>query len=86
MLKSKKHFNKETTIAKLNVVSPSGRRSSYASTGFVEEELAHYPMDDITESKVCKLVMPTLNITTTVVMGQVDQCVEGALFNDLPIP
>ena len=30
--------------------------------------------------------MPTMKITITVAMGQVDQCVEGALFNDLPIP
>ena len=43
-------------------------------------------MDNITKSKVCKLVVPTMNITITVAMGQVDQCVEGALLNDLPIP
>ena len=69
-----------------NVVSPDGRWSSCASAGFVEEESTRYPVDDITESKVCKLVVPTLNITTMVAMGHVDQCMEGALFNDLPIP
>ena len=71
---------------KENVVSPGGRWSSCVSMGFVEEESTHYPMDDITKSKVCKLVVSTLNITITVAMGQVDQCVEGALLNDLPIP
>ena len=52
-----------------NVVSPGGRRSSCASAGFGEEELARFPVDDITESKVCKLVVPTMNITITVAMG-----------------
>ena len=60
--------------------------SSCASTGLPGEASIRHPMDDITESTPCKLVVPVLGVPTTVARGLAEQWVEGTLFNGSTIP
>jgi hypothetical protein len=66
--------------------SPGGLRSSCASTTAIENDDNCYPIDDLEESKECRLVMPVLGILRIVAYGLARPFVEGTLFNSHPIP
>jgi hypothetical protein len=66
--------------------SPGEQRSSCASTTAIENDDNCYPIDDLEESKECRLVTPVLGIPRTVVYGLTRPFVEGTLFNSHPIP
>jgi hypothetical protein len=66
--------------------SPGGRRSNYASTAAIENDDNQYPIDDLLESKECRLVTPVLGIPRIVAYGLARPFVEGTLFNSHPIP
>jgi hypothetical protein len=52
----------------------------------IENDENRYPIDDLEESKQCRLVMPILGILRTVAYGLARPLVEGTLFNSHPIP
>jgi hypothetical protein len=66
--------------------SPGGHRSSCASTTAIENDDNRYPIDDLEESKDCKLVTPVLGILKIVDYGLARPFIEGTLFNSHPIP
>jgi hypothetical protein len=66
--------------------SPGGHRSSCAFATAIENDDNHYPIDDLEESKECRLIMPVLGIPRTVAYGLARPFIEGTLFNSHPIP
>jgi hypothetical protein len=65
--------------------NPSGHRSSCASATTIENDDNRYPIDDLEESKECRLVAPVLGIPRIVEYGLVRPFVEGTLFISHPI-
>jgi hypothetical protein len=66
--------------------NPSGHHSSCVSTTAIENDDDRYPIDDLEESKECRLVTPILGIPRIVVYGLAGPFIEGTLFNSHPIP
>jgi hypothetical protein len=66
--------------------NPGGHHSNCASATAIENDDNRYPIDDLEESKECRLVTPVLGIPRTVEYGLVRPLVEGTLFNSHPIP
>ncbi len=66
--------------------NPGGHRSSCASATAIKNDDNRYPIDDLEESKECRLVTPVLGIPRTVAYGLARPFVEGTLFNSHPIP
>jgi hypothetical protein len=66
--------------------SPGGHRSSCASTTAIENDDNRNPIDDLDESKDCRLVTPVLGIPRTVAHDLARPFVKGTLFNSHPIP
>jgi hypothetical protein len=66
--------------------NPGGHRSSCASATAIENDDNHYPIDDLEESKECRLVTPVLGIPRTVAYGLAGPFIEGTLFNSQTIP
>jgi hypothetical protein len=66
--------------------SPRGHHSSCASATPIENDDNRYPIDDLEESKDCRLVTPVLGIPRTMAYGLTKPFVEGTLFNSHPIP
>jgi hypothetical protein len=66
--------------------NPSGHYSSYTSTTAIKNDDNCYPIDDLEESKECKLVTPILGILRIVAYGLIRPFIEGTLFNSHPIP
>jgi hypothetical protein len=66
--------------------SPSGHHCSCASATAIENDDNLYPIDDLEESKECRLVTLILGIPRTVAYGLARPLVEGTLFNFDPIP
>jgi hypothetical protein len=62
-----------------------GHHSSCASATAIEKDHNCNPIDDVEESKQCRLVMPVLGIPRTVAYGLARPFVEGTLFNSHPI-
>jgi hypothetical protein len=65
--------------------NPGGHCSNCSSTTAIENDDNRYPIDDLEESKECRLVMPVLGISRIVEYGLARPFVEGTLFNSLPI-
>jgi hypothetical protein len=65
---------------------PGGHRSSCASATAIENGDNRYPIDDLEESKECRLVTPVLGIPKTAAYGLARPFVERTLFNSHPIP
>jgi hypothetical protein len=61
--------------------SPGGHRTSCASATAIENDENRYLIDDLDESKECRLVTPILGIPRTVAYGLARPLVEGTLFN-----
>jgi hypothetical protein len=66
--------------------NPGGHRSSCASVTAIKNDDNRYPIDDMEESKECRLVTPVLGITRTVVYGLARPFIQLTLFNSHPIP
>jgi hypothetical protein len=66
--------------------NPGGHHSSCASATAIENNENRYPINDLEESKECRLVTPVLGIPRTVAYGLASHLVEGTLFNSHPIP
>jgi hypothetical protein len=66
--------------------NPGGHRSSCASTTAIENNENRYLIDDLEESKECRLVTSVLDIPRIVAYGLARPLVEGTLFNSHPIP
>jgi hypothetical protein len=66
--------------------SPGEHRSSCASATAIENDENSYPIDDMEESKQCRLVMPVLGISRTVTYGLARPLIEETIFNSHPIP
>jgi hypothetical protein len=66
--------------------SPGGHCSSCASVIAMENDDNHYPIDDLVESKECRLVTPVLGIPRIVAYGLARPFIEETLFNSHPIP
>jgi hypothetical protein len=66
--------------------NPDEHRSSCASTTITENDDNPYPIDDLEESKECRLVTPVLGIPITMVYGLARPFIEGTLFNSHPMP
>jgi hypothetical protein len=49
--------------------NPGGHRSNCASATAIENNDNRYPIDDLEESKECRLVMPILGIPRRVAYG-----------------
>jgi hypothetical protein len=81
----KKQLFAEQGIA-LVLHSPDGHRSSCASASAIENDDNHYSIDDLEESKYCRLVTSVLGIPRTLAYGLDRPFVEGTLFNSHPIP
>jgi hypothetical protein len=65
---------------------PGGHCSSCVSTTIIENDENRYPIDDLEESKQCRLVTHVLGIPRTVAYGLARPLIEGTLFNSHPIP
>jgi hypothetical protein len=63
-----------------------GHHSSCTSATAIENVDNYYPIEDLEESKECRLVMPVLDIPRIVAYGLANNLVEGTLFNSHPIP
>jgi hypothetical protein len=70
----------------LVLYNPGGHHSICASATAIENDDNHYPIDDLEESKECRLVMPMLGIPRIVAYGLAKPFIEEALFNSHPIP
>jgi hypothetical protein len=66
--------------------SPGAHRSSCTSATAIENDDNRYPIEDLEESKECRLVTSVLGIPRTVAYGLASPLVEGTLFNSHPIP
>jgi hypothetical protein len=66
--------------------SPGRHRSSCASATAIENNDNRYPIDDLEESKDCRLVTPILGISKTVAYGLARPFIEWTLFNSHLIP
>jgi hypothetical protein len=66
--------------------NPGGHRSSCAFATAIENDKNHYSIDDLEESKECRLVTPILGIPRTVAYELARPLVEGTIFNSHPIP
>jgi hypothetical protein len=66
--------------------NPGGHRSSCASVTAIENDDNRYPIDDLVESKECRLITPVLGIPRIVAYGLARPFVEGTLFYSHPIP
>jgi hypothetical protein len=66
--------------------NPSGHRSSFVSATAIENDDNHYLIDDLMESKECKLVMSILGIPRIVAYVLARPFIEGTIFNSHPIP
>jgi hypothetical protein len=66
--------------------SPGRHHSSCASSTAIENDGNHYLIDDLEESKECRLLTPVLGIPRTMVYGLARPFIEGTLFNSHPIP
>jgi hypothetical protein len=66
--------------------SPCGHRRSCTSATAIENDDNRYPIDDLEESKECRLVTPVLGIPRTMAYGLARPFIEGTLFNSQPIP
>jgi hypothetical protein len=66
--------------------SPSGHHNSCASAIAIENDENCYPIDDLEESKECRLVTLVLGFPRTVAYGLAEPLDEGTLFNSHPIP
>jgi hypothetical protein len=60
---------------------PFGHHSSCASATAIENDENRYPIDDLEESKECRLVTPILGIPRILAYGMVKPLVERTLFN-----
>jgi hypothetical protein len=65
--------------------NPGGHHSSCASTTAIENDDNCYPIDELEESKECRLVTALLGVPRIVAYGLVRPFVEGTLFNSHPI-
>jgi hypothetical protein len=65
--------------------NPAGHRSSCASATAIESDDNHYPIDDLEESKECRLITHVLGIPRTMAYGLARPFVEETLFNSHPI-
>jgi hypothetical protein len=65
--------------------SPGGHRSSCVSTTAIENDDNRYPIDDLEESKECRLITAILGIPITVAYGLAKCFVAASLFNSLTI-
>jgi hypothetical protein len=70
----------------LVLYNPGGHHSSCASATAIENDDNRYPIDDLEESKECRIITPILGIPRIVAYGLVRPFVEGTLFNSHPIP
>jgi hypothetical protein len=68
------------------VLHSRGHRSSCASATAIENDDNRYPIDDLEESKECRLVTSVLGIPRTMAYGLARPFVEGTFFNSHPIP
>jgi hypothetical protein len=59
--------------------SPGGHHSSCTSATAIENDENRYSVDDLEESKECRLVIPVLGIPRTVAYGLARPLVEGTL-------
>jgi hypothetical protein len=66
--------------------NPGGHRSSYTSATDIKNHDNRYPINNLEESKDCRLVMPVLGIPRTMAYGLARPFVEETLFNSHPIP
>jgi hypothetical protein len=66
--------------------SPGGHHRSCTSTTAIGNDDNRCPIDDLEESKQCRLVMPVLGIPRIVAYGLARPLVEGTIFNSHPIP
>jgi hypothetical protein len=66
--------------------NPSGHHSSCTSSTAIENDDNRYPIEDLEESKECRLVTPVLGISRIVAYWLAIPFVEGTLFNSHPIP
>jgi hypothetical protein len=66
--------------------SPGGHRSSCASTTTIENDDNRYPIEDLEESKECRLITHVLGIPRIVAYGLANPLVEVTLFNSHLIP
>jgi hypothetical protein len=66
--------------------NPGGHCISCASATAIENDENRYLIDDLEESKECRIVMPVLGGPRTVAYRLARPLVEGALFNSHPIP
>jgi hypothetical protein len=66
--------------------NPGGHHSSCASAIAIENDENCYPIDDLEESKQCRLITPVLGIPRIVMYELARPFVEGTLFNSHPIP
>jgi hypothetical protein len=65
--------------------SPGGHHSSCTSATAIENDDNHYHIDDLEESKECRLVTSVLGIPRIVAYELARPFVEGTLFNSHPI-
>jgi hypothetical protein len=70
----------------LELHSPSGHRSSCVFASAIENDDKRYPIENLVESKECRLVMPILGIPRTLAYWLASPLVEGTLLNSHPIP
>jgi hypothetical protein len=66
--------------------SPSRHRRSCGSVTGIENNENCYRIDDLKQSKQCRLVTPMLGIPRTIAHGLGKPLVEGSLFNTQLIP
>lgn len=68
------------------ITSPSARRSSCASGGLSEADLAHCPVDDITQRTPCELHVPLMGVSVKVAYGAAFPVNEAETVHSIPIP
>jgi hypothetical protein len=66
--------------------NPGGHRSSCTSTTAIENDDNHYSIDDLEESKECRIFTSVSGIPRTVAYGLAGPFIEGTLFNSHLIP
>jgi hypothetical protein len=66
--------------------NPGGYHSSCASATAIENDENRYPIDDLEESKQCRLVTPILSIPRIVAYELARPLVERTLYNSHSIP
>jgi hypothetical protein len=66
--------------------NPGGHRSSCPFVTAIENDGNCYLIDELEESKECRLTMYVLGIPRTMAYGLARPFIEGTLFNSHPIP